>query len=60
MTDDLGTYYFDGGGGGGGSSDERSRGGQVFAPAIPEQATELRVALDDDGFAIRLPSETGG
>jgi hypothetical protein len=59
VTDDLGTYYFTGGGGGGGSSDERSRGRHVFAPAIPKQATELRVALDDDGFVIKLPSETG-
>jgi hypothetical protein len=59
VTDDLGTYYFTGGGGGGGSSDERSRGTQVFAPAIPTQATELHVTLDDDGFVIKLPPETG-
>jgi hypothetical protein len=55
VTDDLGTYYFIGGGRAGGSSDERSRGGAVFAPAIPNQATELHVGLDDDGFVVGLP-----
>jgi hypothetical protein len=58
-TDDLGTYYFALGGGGGGSSGERSRGQQIFAPAIPPQATELHVTLDYDyGFLISLPSQT--
>jgi hypothetical protein len=58
-TDDLATLFLPGGGGGGGSTDERSRGQQLFAPAIPRAATELHVSLDDDGFAITLPSQTG-
>jgi hypothetical protein len=56
-TDDLGTYYFLGGGGGG-STDERSRGPQIFAPAIPRDANQLHVSLDDDGFVITLPPRT--
>jgi hypothetical protein len=58
LADDVGTHYFPGGGGGGGGSAGivRNRWTQSFAPAVPPDAHELRLTIDDEGFVLKLPA----
>lgn len=53
LEDDLGTDYYPSGGGGGGGVDV-IYSAPAFAPAVPEQASVLRIAIDDQVTEWRL------
>jgi hypothetical protein len=54
-SDDLDTFYFPGGSRGSHGGNRRSVWSSAFAPAVPPEATRLRITINDEGFILPIP-----